>query len=330
MSKFSDTIGAWRLREAVGFRNLTMFPLVGEPARKPDYLTLDEAAKVGFVRITEISEGGSVPQLLLRNTGPKAVLLLDGEQLVGAKQNRVLNLTVLAPAGRTIEIPVSCVEAGRWSYESPMFSASERTHFAEGRARKTASVSASMAAGRGRYSNQAEVWDVIAMKAARMESASPTAAMESVYQRHQASLSDYLDAVVPVDGQAGAVFAIGARIVGMDLFDHPLTFAKLFRKLLSGYAVDALEVRGEEKSAGVDAARRFLDAVSACEPVEYPAVGLGTDLRCATETLSAAALVNDGETLHLCAFAMGGGSNGSEVGGFASASARARSRGAAS
>jgi hypothetical protein len=26
------------------------------------------------------------------------VLLLDGEELVGAKQNRVLNLTVLAPA----------------------------------------------------------------------------------------------------------------------------------------------------------------------------------------------------------------------------------------
>jgi hypothetical protein len=40
--------------------------------------------------------------------------LLDGEELIGAKQNRALNLTILAPAKQVIVIPVSCVEAGRW------------------------------------------------------------------------------------------------------------------------------------------------------------------------------------------------------------------------
>jgi hypothetical protein len=39
-----------------------------------------------------------VPQLLFINDAMRPVLLLDGEELVGAKQNRVLNLTVLAPA----------------------------------------------------------------------------------------------------------------------------------------------------------------------------------------------------------------------------------------
>ena len=43
------------------------------------------------------------------------VLLYDGEELVGAKQNRILNVTVLVGAGATLPIPVSCVEQGRWS-----------------------------------------------------------------------------------------------------------------------------------------------------------------------------------------------------------------------
>jgi hypothetical protein len=40
----------------------------------------------------------------------------DGEQLVGAKQNRILNMTVLVAAETEVTIPVSCVERGRWGY----------------------------------------------------------------------------------------------------------------------------------------------------------------------------------------------------------------------
>ncbi len=55
-----------------------------------------------------------MPELRFVNHCERPVLLLDGEELVGAKQNRILNLTVLVPAHQTIVIPVSCVEAGRW------------------------------------------------------------------------------------------------------------------------------------------------------------------------------------------------------------------------
>ncbi|KAA3630820.1 MAG: hypothetical protein DWQ08_05675 [Proteobacteria bacterium] len=325
MTKFSETMGAWKLGNPVSFRNLTQFPLLGDVTLQPDYLTLDDAAALDYVRITEVSEGGRVPRLRLENTGPKPVLLLDGEQLVGAKQNRVLNLTVLAPADKTIEIPVSCVEAGRWSYDSPMFMASRHTHFAEGRARKAASVSASMAYGRGRYSDQGEVWQGIEAKASRMLSESPTAAMESVYQRHEASLDHYLSSIAAVDGQAGAVFAIGGRIVGVDLFAHPSTFSRLFHKLLSGYAIDAMEMPGSDRRAGVDAARGFLDQVAGCAPAEYPAVGLGTDLRYHDGGLTVAALVRGEEPVHICAFALDPDRD-RQPGGFSRASARARSR----
>jgi hypothetical protein len=324
MTHFTDAIESFTLHQAVTFQNLSMFPLIGTPSSEPDYVTLDEAAGKGFVHITEVSESGSVPQLRLENSGMSPVLLLDGEQLIGAKQNRVLNLTVLAPAGKTIEIPVSCVEAGRWIWDSPMFSASERTHFAAGRARKAASVSESMASGRGRYSDQAEVWDGIAMKAQRMDSRSSTSAMESVYQRHEASIEDYLVAMRPVDGQAGAVFAIGDRVIGMDVFAHPATFHKLYRKIVSGYAVDALEATGEARTTDTGAAQRFLDAVTTSKPSEYPAVGLGTDLRYNAAGLAVAALVNGRDTVHLCAFALD--EDGVTGSGFSRIVARARNR----
>jgi hypothetical protein len=45
----------------------------------------------------------------------------------------------------------------------------------------------------------------------------------------------------PVDGQVGALFAIGDRIVGFDLFDSADTCRKLLPKLVRSYAIDAID-----------------------------------------------------------------------------------------
>jgi len=92
------------------FENLSILPLLRNEEWPPDYVTLDEALAGGSVAITELGDGGSVPELLVTNSGQMPVLLLDGEELVGAKQNRVLNLTILVAAQSTLTIPVSCVE----------------------------------------------------------------------------------------------------------------------------------------------------------------------------------------------------------------------------
>jgi hypothetical protein len=86
-----------------------------------------------------------------------SVFLLDGEELVGAKQNRVLNLSLMvAPQSKT-EIPVSCVESGRWRMESHSFQAADRVQFARGRAQKMEQVSRSLCLGGEAMSDQAAV-----------------------------------------------------------------------------------------------------------------------------------------------------------------------------
>ena len=105
----------FQIGEPVEHRGIVVAPLF--PTRDPvaRYVTLDEALPRGL-RITETDESGSVPELVAHNPLEADVLLYDGEELVGAKQNRILNVTVLAPAGKTIPIPVTCVEQGRWRW----------------------------------------------------------------------------------------------------------------------------------------------------------------------------------------------------------------------
>src|SRR5216110_1620487 len=80
-----DTLQRVTLGPEVSFENLAVFPLLDRTARARDYLTLREALAAGTVRITEKSASGSVAELMVVNEGDQPLLLLDGEQLVGAK-----------------------------------------------------------------------------------------------------------------------------------------------------------------------------------------------------------------------------------------------------
>ncbi len=101
--------------------NLTMIPMLAANEGEPDYLTLEEGLGQGVVTITEVSTGGSVPELKLINKSADKILVVDGEELMGAKQNRIVNASFLIAGLAEIIIPVSCVEQGRWNYRSRSF-----------------------------------------------------------------------------------------------------------------------------------------------------------------------------------------------------------------
>src|SRR5687768_3441283 len=99
-----DSLAAVRLGAPQVHRNLALFPLVAQRNQAPGYVLLDEALERKLARVTEVSDGGSVPELAFENGSAEKILLVDGDELVGAKQNRVVNLSILVGAGQKVVI----------------------------------------------------------------------------------------------------------------------------------------------------------------------------------------------------------------------------------
>jgi hypothetical protein len=296
-------VQALAIGSPVGAGNLIMFPLLTPHETPAGYATLDEALAAGFVKVTEVSESGSVPELTIVNDGPTPVLVLDGEELIGAKQNRIVNLTILVPPRTRLPLPVTCVEAGRWAHRSRAFAAAGRAHYAAGRASKVAQVSYCMAVSGQRHADQGAIWNDIAEKAARMAAPSETHAAAAMYDKSRGQLDEFQRSLEPLPGQVGAVFAINGAIAGLELFDSTATWRKSMRKIVESYGLDALDRVGEKPSRARRDPARFLASLMRAEAKAFPAIGLGEDVRLQGAHLTGAALALDERVVHALAFA---------------------------
>jgi hypothetical protein len=265
------------LGDPVRYGALTVVPLLTPEAGEPGWLTLTEVGQE--VTITEVSEAGAVPFLKVSNTADRPVLLLDGEELVGAKQNRVLNTTVLVAARSTVVIPVSCVEQGRWAYRGQRFAHAGTALFASLRAKKAMRVTAAVRESGQHLSDQSEVWEDLARRARRYGVASATDAMHAFYERYAADVAAAGSALAARLGQVGALVFLGDRWAGLDLLISPGLFAAAWPRLCAGYAADAIET--PQSGMPVEDPGVILARVAATPIEAAPAAGLGQEFRLA-------------------------------------------------
>jgi hypothetical protein len=294
--------------EPCSSRNLVVFPLFRQNSQliHLDYLLLEDGISHGKVRITELNAQGSVPELRLDNEEDLPILIVDGEELIGAKQNRVLNLTILAPAKQSIVIPVSCVEAGRWNMSCAELKQADHLMYSHGRAERAACVTESLRSSGTRVSDQGAVWRGIAEKAARLNTFSPTSAMSAIYERHASSLEAFVRAFDCQGGQCGAVFVISGQIAGLDIFDYPEVMRRFFKKLIRSYALDALDASTESTSVGPESVSAFIKNIVSAPCFAEPALGHGKDVRFKGAEVSGASLWALQRYIHICAFRCNG------------------------
>jgi hypothetical protein len=313
LEAFLKDVAAGEPREHAG---LTLVPLDGAVPRSLEYVLGAEAIEARTLTITEVSEGGSVPHLRAVNDAETMVLLLDGEELIGAKQNRILNTTVLlAPKSKTT-IPVSCVEQGRWRYASPDFASGGQSS-PRIRACTSPHVSQSLRTRGQAESDQGRVWDDVADHLAEMAVPSPTMAMHAAREHHRDRLADYLAALPYPEHARGILAAVGGRFAAVDVFDKAETLRGLWPRLVTGYALDALALRGRakdeapassspgeagfaEQGKGEAGAVLKRAAGLACDPC--PSVGVGEDWRFGGDGIVGQALVAEGVCVHLSVF----------------------------
>ena len=297
------------------FENMTVFGLLSPLNGGPEYITLREALERGVFQVTEVSEGGSVPELMVVNKGEVAVLILDGEELAGAKQNRILTTTILVAPKSSTKVPVSCTEHGRWSYVSGEFMDSGNVMARSMRMLGHREVNMSLEANKEFRPDQARVWDSIFLLHKDLGVESRTGAMRDVFTAKGEVLDRYLKSFSPADGCKGILAFIDGEPAGMDFISRDQAFKALFPKLIKSYAMEAVQLRERRKAGrgkgdaggalavpGPDEARGFLKRAAACEEKRYEAVGLGWSYRYSGPAIVGSALSVDEKIVHMAFF----------------------------
>ena len=211
------------------------------------------------------------------------VLFLEGQELIGAKQNRILNTSVLVAAHSKTKIPISCVERGRWGYESGYFGSSGSYSPVKLRQTLKGSVSKSVREKRGHQSDQGEIWSHVAAMHDSLEIASPTEAMSAAFESYQDRIASFQEQLQYVDGAIDFAVAIAERMVSIDIFDKPATCQKVWDNMLSGAIVAAIEAGETEKTVSDSDVERLLASAKELHWEPTQSVGEGDEFRAESE-----------------------------------------------
>lgn len=275
-------------RWPIMFGSLALIPLVANRDVQRPYVCLDEAVARG-VAITEVDEHGTVPMLRVANVLDVDVLVYEGEEVVGGKQDRIFGRSMLLPAGATSLVPVSSAELGRWAYGSPAFAPVPRVAHPE------------LRRVRLEDGGQAEIRAELAAKARRLDAESPAGASEQLYAGHAPAIDAYVDAFPRIDGQCGSIVCVAGQIVCLDFVGRADVYAGLHAKLLRGYALDAIEHRDEAVISADDVSILRYEVLRA-KRWYMDAVGLGKEWRFSTGRYHGTQLVKGGELIAMSFF----------------------------
>ena len=303
MKALNEFIAGLHTGEPVEFNRLKIMPIFVDEDRKLPFLDLEEALKRGFIEITEISEGGSVPDLEVSNKSHEDVIILDGEELIGAKQNRIVNTTIVVAATSKLKIPVSCVEQRRWSYSSPSFSASKSMAYSSLRRKKYEHVTASLRRDSSYTTDQSAIWSDVDAKMRRMETISPSAAMNDMYESSVENYDEELQTSIPHrDKQVGYLAFIGDKFAGGEVFGSAELCGKKLPKLLRSYYLDSLDAGVEFPAITVE---QVFAQVQGAHHEQFEAIGKGAELRFETPNVQGSWKLVDDLIPHLVVFPKG-------------------------
>ena len=228
---------------------LTIYPILRKgPSEIGEYLTLDEASDKKVISIKEQEGGGSVPVVIVKNSGRLPIYISAGEIIIGGKQDRMVAFDVLIKPGREIKISVRCVEQGRWHGNNKSFASNK--HMAGSAARNAV-----------QFEGQGKVWSRVAEQniAANVTSSSGTLQATLNNKQVQKRTEEYLKALLPsLSGRhvVGMVVAINGEVISMDMFSNTSMFSKIREKLLKSAVLDTIGV--EKKDVAIPGKKSLL------------------------------------------------------------------------
>ncbi len=230
--------------------------LVRVPLSQEKYMTLAQATREGLVEIVEIPGREQVNSLEVRNRANLPLLVFAGELLLGGKQDRIVGKDTIIPARESRQVPVFCVEHGRWQGAKMSFEAAD-----------TLVPDAVRSSAYGSQS-QREVWDKVAMANAKAGTSTSTGTVQALLRdpkvaREVESTTRALQtAFSGVTNATGVISWLNGKVHSADVFANPDLFAANRDKLLRSYALDAkLSTDPVLMAVNMKECAEFLDAI---------------------------------------------------------------------
>jgi hypothetical protein len=237
MRIFAEQFSDIRLGQNKNFGNLSIIPIFGElKFRRQDIKTFDTLSSLGLTEASEISESGLVNTIRVLNKSESYLAIFDNDIIIGAKQNRVSKSTVLIPPHEAINLPVYCVERGRWSYDNNRsFRKSEQSLSPLIREKKMMM----MKSGRT-DSIQNEVWNDVDNLSYKLNAFSSTDSFTEVVGNRDYKDENLLLEFIQQTNALGYLVATGEKIFGELFYDEP-TCRQQSLKSVKSWLADATD-----------------------------------------------------------------------------------------
>lgn len=305
---FEQPLRAWlrSLRPAAAQRVgvIDVIPLVHPSAVGSSDLLGHEALATGVLEVLE-KDGGVVQQLLARNKGQRPIVLVEGETLVGARQNRIVAHTVVVGAGTDVVVPVGCMEHGRWDRTAAPFRSGASPSEWSLRQDIKASVMRARASGRPASLDQDALWARVEQELTTADVRSSTADYHALVEQRMEEVGQRVQAVRSVEGQVGVLATSGGRLVALDLVGSPETWRGAAARALASLvpAAGDADLRSRTTGAVERSPQEWLDAIGKAYFRRRDAIGLGDDFEIIGNGLIGSGVWLEGHPAHLSVFA---------------------------
>ncbi len=259
--------------EPVFLRNLLVYPLRNGHDRTANVAGVDTLIDRQLCRIDEL-DPPVVNRVQIDNRSEQRLLLLDGEEILGAMQNRIAASTALIEVHSSLHLPTVCVEQDRWE------TADSGKSFFSGRSLSYPTLRAILAERPGpavpaAESGQEAVWSEIQRKLKTTRVTSFTSSMHDVYEKLNDDINRYLEDTKAIGEASGLLACVANRCLAVDLFGSVETYTMFKDKLLKSYALDAIEHRDQPTAIPPELPLSIFSDLDRSRRELIPGIGLG-------------------------------------------------------
>lgn len=292
------------------YKNVVLLPVRSSRNGSIKYISLYNAVYSKLAEVTEVSESGTVPKVRVINKSDEYILIPQGEHLIGAKQNRIVNISILVEPRKEVLIPVSCIEQGRWHYTRREFLPG--TEFTSYKLRKVASkgVAKSVSETGELRADQSEIWNFIDDELKKNKIYSETSSysdyMSKKLEKEKKDDIEGLKFRLTRNINGIAIF-VGDKLLSFEFFSDQKYFENMIEQITKALLVDAQDYEHIEFNPETDYKFIFMSSIGKLFNAKQfikDSVGVGTNYSILDErnNINSNFLVYNDELIHMVSF----------------------------